>query len=151
MTDHASARGLTIGCTVDPDLPSVSVDRQRINHVFANLITNGIKHSPAGGRIRLRATKSDEHTIEFSVSDEGPGVAPEYHARIFDRFFRVPGQGKTGAGLGLSIAREIAVAHGGRIRVRSSPGQGATFYVALKAVSEEAVSQVQPGGHASNA
>ncbi len=135
-SDRVTARGLRIDCALDPGLPLVSVDRQRISHVFANLLTNAIKHSPVGGQIRLGATKSDDHTVRFSVSDDGPGIAPEYHARIFDRFFRVPGQGKGGAGLGLSIAREIAVAHGGRIGVRSLPGQGATFYLDLNAGTE---------------
>ena len=75
--------------------------------------------------------------MSFTVADDGPGIPQEYQARIFDRFFRVPGQTKTGAGLGLSIAREITIAHGGRIGVKSSPGQGATFYLALKAVDGE--------------
>jgi signal transduction histidine kinase len=68
------------------------------------------------------------------VTDDGPGIPPLYQQRIFDRFFRVPGQTRAGAGLGLFIAREIAVAHGGRISVKSHPGQGATFCLELKAV-----------------
>jgi two-component system, NtrC family, sensor histidine kinase KinB len=132
--DKAAAANLKINCAVDPGLPLVLVDRQRIGYVFANLLTNAIKHSPAGGEVRLRATRGDDHAIRFTVADDGPGIPPEYHQRIFDRFFRVTGQTRTGAGLGLSIAREIAVAHGGRISVKSAPGRGATFYVELKAV-----------------
>ena len=135
MAAKAPAKKLSIECAPDPDLPAVLVDKQRISHVFTNLITNAVKHSPAGGRIILRAARIEEDWIQFSVSDEGPGIPAEYHARIFDRFFRVPGQAKTGAGLGLSIAREITLAHGGRIRVDSSPAHGATFYVALKAAN----------------
>ena len=116
------------------NLPLVLVDRQRIGYVFANLLTNAIKHSPADGEVRLRATRTDDHAIQFTVADDGPGIPPQYQQRIFDRFFRVPGQTRTGAGLGLSIAREIAVAHGGRISVKSAPGHGATFYLELKAV-----------------
>jgi signal transduction histidine kinase len=132
--DKAAAKQLKINCAVDPDLPQVLVDRQRIGLVFANLLTNAIKHSPAGGEVRLRATRAENQAIQFIVTDDGPGIPPTYQTRIFDRFFRVPGQTKSGAGLGLSIAREITVAHGGRIGVQSPAGQGATFYVVLKAV-----------------
>ena len=135
MAAKAPAKNLSIECAPDPDLPAVLVDKQRISHVFTNLVTNAVKHSPAGGRIVLRAARIEEDWIQFSVSDEGPGIPAEYHGRIFDRFFRVPGQAKTGAGLGLSIAREITLAHGGRIGVDSAPAHGATFYVVLKAAN----------------
>jgi NtrC-family two-component system sensor histidine kinase KinB len=129
--DAAAEKELRIQCKVDPELPTVSVDRQRINHVFSNLVTNAIKYSPPQGEVVLRATRHPEDGVEFSVSDQGQGIAEEYQPRIFDRFYRVPGQEKTGAGLGLSIAREITVAHGGRIGLKSSPGQGTTFVVIL--------------------
>ncbi len=131
--ERASAKGLKLSCMVEPDLPAVSVDRQRISHVFTNLITNAIKHSPLGGEIFLRAAPAGDNCVSFSVSDQGPGVPEEYQTRIFDRFFRVPGQTRTGAGLGLSIAREITVAHGGRIGLKSAAGKGSTFYVVLTA------------------
>jgi signal transduction histidine kinase len=131
--DKVSSRGLKIHCALERDLPKVFVDREWIGHVFNNLMSNAIKYSPSGGEIRLRVARGAEHSVEFSISDQGPGIPEEYHARIFDRFFRAPGQPKTGAGLGLSIAREITVAHGGRIGVKSSPGHGSTFCVALKA------------------
>jgi len=133
ITDTASAKGLKLSCKLEPGLPPVAVDRQRISHVFTNLITNAIKHSPPGGEIQLRAASAADGCVQFSIADQGPGIPEEYQTRIFDRFFRVPGQTKTGAGLGLSIAREITVAHGGRIGVKSSPGHGSTFYVVLKA------------------
>jgi two-component system, NtrC family, sensor histidine kinase KinB len=132
-SEKAKARNLKFHCTAEADLPPVLVDRQRIGYVFANLLTNAIKHSPPGGEIRLRAVREGDQVC-FSVADNGPGVPEQYQQRIFDRFFRVPGQTRSGAGLGLSIAREIAVAHGGRIGVKSVPGQGATFSLALKAV-----------------
>jgi two-component system, NtrC family, sensor histidine kinase KinB len=132
MVDKFSDKNLNVNCVVDPGLPAVRVDRQRIYHVFSNLISNAIKHSPVDGRITLSAETAENQCVEFSVSDQGPGVPEAYHTRIFERFFRVPGQVKTGAGLGLSIAREITLSHGGRIGVRSPPGQGATFYVILK-------------------
>lgn len=133
VAEAVSAAGLTMNCEAAPHLPAVAVDRQRIRHVFSNLVANAIKHSPPAGRIVLRAVSLNGERVQFSVSDQGPGIPEEYHTRIFDRFFRVPGQSKTGAGLGLSIAREITVAHGGRIGVESHPGNGSTFYVVLKA------------------
>ena len=131
--DSAAAKGLCLSCSVEPELPPVAVDRQRISHVFANLVANAIKHSPAAAEIRLKAASAGNGCVQFSVADYGPGIPEEFQSRIFDRFFRVPGQGKSGAGLGLSIAREITVAHGGRIGVKSSPGRGSTFYVVLNA------------------
>jgi signal transduction histidine kinase len=134
--DKVASRGLKLACTVEPGLPAVAVDRQRISHVFSNLITNAIKYSPVGGEILLLATRAEEDGVAFAVADQGPGIPEEYHARIFDRFFRAPGQTSTGAGLGLSIAREITVAHGGRIGVKSTPGHGSTFIVVLKALEK---------------
>lgn len=133
LAEAVSSRNLTLTCEATAQLPSVSVDRQRIQHVFSNLVNNAIKHSPAHGQIVLRAVSLDGDGVQFSVSDQGPGVPEEYQTRIFDRFFRIPGQTKTGAGLGLSIAREITVAHGGRIGVKSQAGKGSTFFVILKA------------------
>jgi signal transduction histidine kinase len=134
--DKVSSRGLKVNCRVEADLPEIAVDRQRISHVFNNLIANAIKYSPAGGEIVLHAGRSEDNSVEFSISDQGPGIPEEFQARIFERFFRAPGQTKTGAGLGLSIAREITVAHGGRIGVKSSPGHGSTFFVVLEAAEE---------------
>jgi signal transduction histidine kinase len=134
---HVLECGLTLVVSVQPQLPDVSVDRQRISHVFQNFLTNAIKHSPPAGEIQLRASRAGGG-VRFSVADQGPGVPEVYQGRIFDRFFRVPGQARTGAGLGLSIAREITIAHGGRIGVRSEPGQGSEFYIVLPKADEEA-------------
>ncbi len=133
LSDLACAKGLSLKCSPDPDLPPVAVDRQRIGLVLNNLVINAIKHSPLASEIILRAAATGDGSVRFSVADLGPGIPEEYQTRIFDRFFRVPGQTRSGAGLGLSIAREITVAHGGRIGVKSSPGHGSTFYVVLRA------------------
>jgi len=132
MADKSYSKGLHVIRKIEPDLPAVPVDRQRINHVFTNLISNAIKHSPVNGEIVLGAAPVEDGGVEFSVTDQGPGVPEEYRSRIFERFFRVPGQTKSGAGLGLSIAREITVSHGGRIGVKNVPGRGCTFFVVLK-------------------
>ena len=135
---HATEAGVALVTTVEPGLPSVLVDRQKIGYVFHNFITNAIKYSPRGGQIQVTATATADRGVQFSVRDHGPGIAAEYQVRIFDRFFRVPGQGKRGAGLGLTIAREVVVAHGGRVGVWSELGEGSEFYFILDGGSPDA-------------
>ena len=108
-------------------LPVVAVEWQQISHVFSNLITNAVKHSPAGEEVVVKAAREDGG-IRFSVADHGPGISPKYQPYLFEKFYRVPGAERTGAGLGLSIAREIVRAHHGSIGVKSTPGQGSEFY-----------------------
>ena len=131
----AHAAGMTLTVDLEPDLPDVPVDAQRIAYVFTNLITNAIKYSPAGGAVIVRAQKGQSHTghswVRFSVRDHGAGIAPEHQDHLFERFYRVPGTNKSGAGLGLSIAREIVLAHGGEIGVTSRLGDGSEFFFTL--------------------
>ena len=137
MQEATRAKNVSLQRAVESDLPKVKVDVQRFSHVFSNLISNALKYSPPSGTISLRATQLDNQSVQFSVADQGPGVPDEYQRRVFERFFRVPGQPKTGAGLGLSIAREIVLAHGGRIGVRSEPGHGSDFFFVLPCGSQE--------------
>lgn len=130
----AAAAGIELCAILDPDMPGVEVDPQRFGHALGNLISNAIKHSPPGDRVTVAARLVDGGVVRFSVADHGPGIAPEHQGRIFDKFYRVPGQSRSGAGLGLSIAREIVVAHGGRIGVQSQPGSGSEFFIELTAV-----------------
>jgi signal transduction histidine kinase len=116
---------------VAPNLPPVGVDAGRLRHVFLNLLANASKYTPAGGEITLYAEPADDGFVRFGVRDQGPGVAPQYAARLFDKFFRAPGQEKHGAGLGLAIAREVVVAHGGSIACASEPGKGSDFHFLL--------------------
>lgn len=132
----ATGQGFKLQTELPADLPLVLVDRQQIGHVFHNFISNALKHSPPGGRITVAATLLSDRSVQFSVTDEGPGISAEYQARIFDRFFRVPGQAKAGVGLGLSIAREIVVAHGGRVGVHSIPGKGSEFFFVLESADK---------------
>ncbi|MGA3171081.1 MAG: ATP-binding protein [Chthoniobacteraceae bacterium] len=111
----------------EASLPLVAVEWQQISHVFSNLITNAVKHSPPGEEVVIKAAREDGG-IRFSVTDKGPGVPQKYQPYLFEKFYRVPGAERTGAGLGLSIAREIVRAHHGSIGVRSTPGKGAEFY-----------------------
>ena len=126
----AANAGVEVKVQVEQLLPSLEVDRERILHVLTNFLTNAIKYSATGGEITVQARKHDEG-VYFGVGDGGPGVPRQYHSRIFERFFRVPGTAKTGAGLGLSIARDFVRVHSGRIGVHSEPGRGSEFYFVL--------------------
>jgi NtrC-family two-component system sensor histidine kinase KinB len=126
--------GQKLATVIEPGMAeaSLSVDVDRVRHVFINLLANASKYSPAGGTIGLTAAAAPLGFIRFAVRDEGPGIPPGSVNQVFDRFYRAPGQsGKSGAGLGLAIAREIVVAHGGSIACTSELGQGSEFYFLL--------------------
>lgn len=111
-------------------------DRDRLTQVIINLLANAAKFTPEGGRVTLRAA-AQSGTVTLAVLDNGPGIAPDDAARIFEKFVRLDsGQGGRveGTGLGLAICKKIVeVGHGGRIWVESTPGAGAAFFVALPA------------------
>jgi len=131
VADRAHLRGISCETTVEKDIPRVLVDRQRISHVLGNFASNALKFAPDRSTITFVAIKLGADFVRLSVIDEGPGIAGEYHARIFEKFFRPPGQKTDGVGLGLSIAREIVNAHDGRIGVQSAPGIRTEFYCDL--------------------
>jgi len=111
-------------------LPDVHVDRERVELVLSNLVANALKHTPRGGAVEVSAVEG-EGSVRFEVKDTGPGIAPEHHDRIFEKFYRVPGAASGGVGLGLYLAREIVEAHGGRIGVESAPGLGSRFWFTM--------------------
>jgi signal transduction histidine kinase/HAMP domain-containing protein len=137
VREPAHHANITVETEMAPNLPEIRVDQQRIAYVFANLLTNAIKYSPGGSTVKLKAelgqTRSGLKSVRFSVRDEGPGITPEHQEHIFERFYRVPGTNKSGAGLGLSIAREIVVAHGGEIGVLNPEGGGSEFMFVMPA------------------
>jgi NtrC-family two-component system sensor histidine kinase KinB len=124
---EASAAGIALVGLAGEHLPQVGVDRERVGLVLSNLVANAVKHTPPGGTIEITAVEG-EGSVRFEVKDAGSGIAPEYHERIFEKFFRVPGAPAGGVGLGLYLAREIIEAHGGRIGVESAPGLGSRFW-----------------------
>ncbi len=127
----AQDHGIGLAFELRGVLPAVRVDRAQIGHVFGNLLTNAIEHTPAGGRITLTA-KEETDAVRFTVADTGTGIPPEHLVRVFEPFFRVPAPDrKAGAGLGLAIVKEIVEAHGGTVDVESREGQGTTFIFTL--------------------
>jgi PAS domain S-box-containing protein len=126
----AQDKGVELRVEVPVDLPRVEADRARVNHVLLNLLNNALRYTAAGGNIVVAAGIQDG-MIEFRVTDTGSGIPKMYQTRVFERFFRVPGQSGGGVGLGLAIAKEIVQAHGGVIRLESREDRGTTFFFTL--------------------
>ncbi|HUS16156.1 MAG TPA: HAMP domain-containing sensor histidine kinase [Chloroflexia bacterium] len=140
---QAATAGVSFQIVADPDLPEVAADPQRVAQVLSNLVSNALRHTPAGGTITLEAapdTAPGAPGLVFAVADTGSGIALEDLPHIFDRFWRADAarsrQGG-GAGLGLAIARRIVEAHGGRIGVWSTRGEGTVvrFWLPLPTVA----------------
>jgi two-component system phosphate regulon sensor histidine kinase PhoR len=113
---------------VPRELPALMGDMHWLHRALVNLLGNANKYTPSGGEITLRAYVQDEE-LYLEVQDTGPGIPPEAQTRLFERFYRVPGNdAKTkGSGLGLAIVRTVVEQHGGRVFVQSRVGQGSTF------------------------
>lgn len=129
-TPLASAAQLAVSCSAPGEPITVASDRERILQVFANLIGNAIKFTPKGGQIQLLACL-EQNEVRFTVADTGPGIPPEHLDHVFDRYWQAKSTAKLGAGLGLSIAKGIVEAHGGRIWVESPEKSGAQFNFTL--------------------
>jgi two-component system sensor histidine kinase ResE len=107
----------------------VTGDADRLEQVFNNLLDNAIKNSPSGTAVNVTSSRGGD-MVRVTVADSGPGISAEHLPHVFERFYQVTGV-RTGVGLGLTIAREIVLAHGGTIEVSSQPGEGARFTVNL--------------------
>lgn len=131
---EAHRHGHTIELLLEPELPRITADRERILQVMMNVVSNAIKYTPAGGHIILSAGRKEEQ-VWMEVSDNGIGIPKEDRSRIFDRFFRVDkarSRESGGTGLGLSIAREIIKRHEGEIGLVEREGPGITVRIVLK-------------------
>ena len=131
--DLVGAGGQQLVAQADANLPAVLASTDQLDHVFSNLISNAAKHSPPGGEVTVTARAADEgRAVRFSVLDRGPGVPVAERERVFEKFYRLPGESREGAGLGLAICREIIRAHDGRIGVTDGPGgRGSEFFFIL--------------------
>ncbi|MDQ7990342.1 MAG: HAMP domain-containing sensor histidine kinase [Candidatus Dactylopiibacterium sp.] len=136
--DHklaASARGLLLQIVPPPEGARVLADRDKIRVIIDNFLSNAIKYAPAGSTITLAARMRHGHA-EFEVGDNGPGIAPELVPELFDAFVQgpAPADGAVkGSGLGLSIARELAHLHGGRVDLLPNPPRGTLARLSLPA------------------
>jgi signal transduction histidine kinase len=140
-------KGVRLDAAFDPSIPNFRFDYQKVQQAAANLLDNALKHTPAGGSVTLRAlphfwerrvseaSPSQErrrfrlprpNSVEVSVTDSGPGIAPEHHQEIFEDFVRVD-RNTTGMGLGLAIAKRLVQAHRGKIWVESEASNGSKF------------------------
>ncbi|GEM_PF-961515 len=133
---------ITLSKIVEPDLPLVLIDEDKINRVIVNLIDNALKFTPRGGRVTVSAERwlnGDEGSyVRCIVRDTGPGIPPEYRSRIFERFVQIANRHgrRRGTGIGLNFCQLAIEAHGGRIWVDEAPGGGSEFSFTLQAVAD---------------
>lgn len=136
MYPLAELAGVALHASYDDDLPEVNADPERITQVLSNVVGNALKFTPDGGRVEVRVVRGGLGLV-LRVADTGEGIPAAQLPHVFDRFFQVTRAGRTGArsgaGLGLPIARGIIEAHGGTIRVESEMGTGTTVVIELPA------------------
>ncbi len=147
---EAKKKDITLSVDNMDNIPKVIGDKQRISQVFSNLLANALRFTPEGGVIKITTRpvvgtrksdpdlasylESQTNYIKVGIQDNGPGINPKYHQKIFEKLFQIGSQTSTnnqGTGLGLAIAKEIAEGHGGRIWVESELSKGTTFYFTL--------------------
>ena len=124
----AAERKVTLDVQAASDLPLMEVDPLRIREVLTNLISNALRHTPEGGRVTVAGSSTSESVV-LSVSDTGSGIPATELPKIFDRFYK--GRASRGSGLGLTIARNLVVAHGGEIHADSVEGRGTVISIRL--------------------
>jgi PAS domain S-box-containing protein len=127
---QARERDVRLVCALGEELPPAAGDRDRLAQVLSNLIGNALQFTPPKGEVRLNARQREDR-IEFTVEDTGSGISPEHLPSVFNRFWQGERETRTGAGLGLTIAKGIVEAHGGEIWVESTPGEGTTFHFTI--------------------
>ncbi|XXX81979.1 ATP-binding protein [Sorangium sp. So ce134] len=126
----ASERGISIELEVTGRPLAANFDQERVLQVLSNLVSNAIKFTEPGGRIRVRGERAGGE-LRFSVSDTGPGIPHHLLELVFERFWQAGGTDRRGLGLGLYICKSLVKAHGGRIWVESRLGEGSTFYFTI--------------------
>jgi signal transduction histidine kinase len=145
---QAAQKNVKIVPTFTPGLPPILGDPTYLRQAIVNLLSNAVKYSPEGGRVRINVGWEGSGSLVVSVADKGPGIPPEALPRLFERFYRVPGQEKqTGTGLGLAIVKSVAQAHGGRAWVESQLGKGSVFYLSFP-IPPETQTAERPVRHA---
>lgn len=136
-----SLREHRIALQIDPDLPPVAIDALLMQQVLTNLLDNAVKYSPPESTVDLKCRRAGNSMV-IEVADRGPGLPEGEERRIFEKFYRVEGQPRTGSGIGLAICRGIVELHGGTISAMNRPGGGSVFHVSLPLSEETAISSV---------
>jgi signal transduction histidine kinase len=134
--DQAAAKGVTVSVKL-PELPAVNIDAQRIRQVLRNLLENAVAHTAKGGLIEIAAQRRGRW-VELSVTDNGEGIPAKDLPNIFERLYRVDksrARATGGSGLGLTIAKRLVEAHGGKIKAQSQPGKGSRFSFTIPVAS----------------
>jgi signal transduction histidine kinase len=126
---EGAERKIALDVHAAADVPLIEVDPLRIREVLTNLISNAMRHTTEGGQVTVRGTHEPPSFVVVSVADTGSGIPAADLPKIFDRFYK--GRASRGSGLGLTIARNLVVAHGGEIRAESVEGKGTTISVRL--------------------
>ncbi len=134
---EARDRGVAIVNAIPDDLPDVTASEPGIRHVFGNLVSNALRFTRPGGTVTLGAEANGGY-VRFTVEDTGEGIAPEHLPKVYEQFYRAPGQDESsGVGLGLAIVKEIVEAHGGSVGVMSERGKGSVFEFTLPVVNNK--------------
>ena len=131
---RARANAVAVSYEPAPGIPLALMDRGRVEQVLQNLVENAVTHAPTGGAVTLQLSMGDAGSVRVSVRDTGEGIDEEALEAVFERFYRVdPSRSRAtgGAGLGLTIAKQLIEAQGGRIWAESEPGQGSAFIFEL--------------------
>jgi two-component system, NarL family, sensor histidine kinase BarA len=141
IAPHARRKKLQLRCELQPELPQVLGDRDKVRQVLLNLLNNAVKFTPESGTIDIKAeiaplnpAKSADTGLMISVKDSGIGVPKEHHKRVFDAFYQVDNSSTRefgGTGLGLNIVKRFVEAQGGVVGITSEEGEGATFHFTL--------------------
>lgn len=136
LTPQAESKRITLDVELAPDLPHILADEDRAVQVLTNLTGNALQYTPEGGKITISGKRINNNEVQISIHDTGIGIPPEHLPHIFDRFYRVDKsrsrQNGGGSGIGLTIARALVEAHGGRIWAESAgEGQGSIFAFTL--------------------
>jgi two-component system, LuxR family, sensor kinase FixL len=138
VAPNARGRAIAIDLKLATGLPAIRGDAVHLQQMLLNLMLNGMEalgQAPEDDRrILVRTAQAGDSGVELAISDTGPGIPPELLPRLFESFFTSK---RSGMGLGLSIARSVVEAHGGRIRAENNPDRGATFRVSLPVVDSE--------------
>jgi signal transduction histidine kinase len=138
LAPQARDKRINLRSNLPADLPPLQADEDRITQVLVNLVANAIQYTPEGGDVTISAVRQVDE-IHISVKDTGVGIPPEHLANLFTRFYRVDKSRSRnaggGSGIGLTIAKHLVEAHGGRIWAESKgEGQGSTFTFSLKVI-----------------